>query len=103
MSTAPRPCTTPSSIRPGMLPCAGTVSKWPGEQHERALAALGDPGEDARVAGVADRDAGVTQHAEDVRGQGVLVARLGRDVDELERPDGEARGEVVGHGAHRYT
>ena len=29
MSAAPRPCTAPSSIRPGRLPCAGTVSKWP--------------------------------------------------------------------------
>src|SRR5215204_504851 len=29
MSLAPRPCTRPSAIRPGRLPCAGTVSRWP--------------------------------------------------------------------------
>ena len=29
MSAAPSPCTTPSSRRPGRLPWAGTVSRWP--------------------------------------------------------------------------
>ncbi len=29
MSAAPRPCTTPSSVRPGMFPWAGTVSRCP--------------------------------------------------------------------------
>src|SRR5436305_1838796 len=39
MSLAPRPCTAPSAIRPGRLPCAGTVSTWPA----RAIGAAASP------------------------------------------------------------
>ena len=58
----------------------------PGQQREGALAALGDAGQDERVARVAHRDAGVPQDGQDVGSQGCLPARLGGDVDELERP-----------------
>ena len=51
-----------------------------GEQHGRAAA-----GEQAGVAEV-----GRVQHGGDVRRQPRLVARLGGDVDQLERPGGQA-------------
>src|SRR3954467_9946208 len=97
MSLAPRPWTTPFSRRPGRLSCAGTVSRWPARRTSgrspRSVtparthvspAALRPPGEDARVARVARRDAARAQHLENVRREGVLLARLGGDVDELE-------------------
>jgi hypothetical protein len=71
-----------------------------GEQHERALAAGGDAGEDAGVARIADVHAAVAQHAEHVRSERRLVARLRRDVDELQRAGGEAVGE--GHDGAGY-
>ena len=40
MSLAPRPITRPSSIRPGMLSWAGTVSRWPASRTSGALRAL---------------------------------------------------------------
>ena len=70
------------------------------EEDERALAALRRAGQHAGVAGVARIDAAGTQDLEDVRGQRGLVARLRRDVDELERARGEAIGQ--GHAPARY-
>ena len=37
MSEAPRPCTRLSSIRPGRLSCAGTVSRWPASSTEGCI------------------------------------------------------------------
>ena len=61
-----------------------------GEQDRRVVAA----GQHARVAQVADRHAAALEHLRDVGGRARLVARLGRDVDQLERPRGEPLGEV---------
>ena len=69
------------------------------QEHERALAALGDARQDARVARVARLDTALAQDAQDVCGQRGLVARLRRDVDELERAGGEAVGQ--GHAPAR--
>ena len=91
--------------RVGVAP-AGTVAlrrdgvEVPGQEHERALAALRRAGQHAGVARVARVDAAAAQDAEHVRGQGGLVARLRRDVDELERAGGEAIGQ--GHAPAGY-
>ena len=61
-----------------------------GEQDRRVVAAR----EHARVAQVAHRHAAALEHPRDVRGGGRLVARLGGDVDQLERPRREPLGEV---------
>ena len=88
MSLAPSPCTRSPSIRPGRLSCAGTVSRWPAS----SSGAPASPGEHAGVAEVAHRYAAVAQHGCDVGGEPLLVARLRRDVDQLERPCGEPLG-----------
>jgi hypothetical protein len=87
-----------ASRRPGRLSCAGTVSKCPAS----TTRGRSGPGDHARVARVAHRHAAGLQDAEDVLGQPSLVARLRRDVDELERAGGEAVG-VGGHGAGGYA
>ena len=93
MSAAPSPWTASASRRPGRLPWAGTVSKWPARSTSGRSPRCVVPGEHAGVARVARVDAPRAQHAEHVGGQGRLVARLRRDVDELERAGGEAIGQ----------
>ena len=90
MSLAPSPCTRSPSIRPGRLSCAGHGVEVAGEQQRRVRRA----GEHAGVAEVAHRHAAVAQHAGDVRRGALLVARLRRDVDQLERPCGEPLPEI---------
>jgi hypothetical protein len=51
-------------------------------------------GEQARVAEVAEPDAGGAQQLGDVGGEAGFVARLRRDVDQLERPIGKPRSQV---------
>ena len=50
--------------------------------------------EHAGIAQIHDLRAAVAQHGRDVRGERRLRARLRRDVDQLERPRGEARSEL---------
>ena len=106
MSLAPRPCTRSPSRRPGRLPCAGTVSRCPasstgGRVPRRA-------GEHAGVAEVAHPTPPAAQDVRDAGRERRLVARLGGDVDELERPRGEALRQLAvvagrGHGPRPYN
>ena len=93
MSAAPSPWTASASRRPGRLSWAGTVSKWPARstsgRSPRAVAPASTQVSPASRASTPAR----AQHAEHVGGQRRLVARLGRDVDELERAGGEAIGQ----------
>jgi hypothetical protein len=66
----------------------------PGKEDKRAVASLRRAGEDAGVAGVADRHVPCPQHFEDVARQGGFVMGLGGHVDELEDPDGKALREL---------
>ena len=93
MSVAPRPCTRPPSRRPGRLPWAGTVSRWPASTTRRVVGA----GEHAACRRGRAPATPPAQHRGDVGGEPRLVARLRGDVDQLERARGEPLGEV-GHG-----
>ena len=91
--------------RVGIAPARAVALRGDGvevarQEDERALAALGDARQQARVARVARRGTALTQDAQDVCGQRRLVTRLRRDVDELERAGGEAVGQ--GHAPARY-
>ena len=89
MSLAPSPCTAPPSIRPGTLPCAGTVSRWP-------ASTTGAPSPvEEHLAVVVERRPG--HELPDERDELRLAAALGEHVDELERPGGEI-GEGHGRG-----
>ena len=73
-----------------------------GEQHGRARAR-----QHAGVAEVAHRSAAGAQHRHHVGGERALAARLRRDVDQLERPGGQALPELAvadrrGHGLPPY-
>ena len=92
MSRAPSPWTRFASIRPGMLSCAGTVSRCPASS-TRGRVSRGWASTQ-RVAQIHDLGAAVAQHGGDVRGQRGLRARLGRDVDQLQRPRREALGQL---------
>ena len=96
MSRAPRPCTRPPSIRPGRLSCAGHRVEVAGEQDRRVVAARRARRCRPGRAPARRRRASTSR---DVRGGARLVARLRRDVDQLERPRGEPLGEVR-HGPH---
>ena len=94
MSLAPSPCTRSSSRRPGAVALRGHRVEVAGEQHERPVAARGRAGEHAGVAGVARAPPARSTPA---RARPARPRRATpRDVDELERPRGEALGEVVG-------
>ena len=103
MSAAPRPWTTPSSTRPGMLSCAGTVSRCPASSTSGRSPRSVTPASTQVSPASRTRHPGVAQDREDVRGERRLAAGLRRDVDQLERPGGEARGEVGGHGGRIGT
>ena len=95
MSLAPRPTIASSSTRAGRFPCAGTVSVWPASRTSGLPVAL-------RVEQrLAVREDQLERHRLlDVGGDGGLVPRLGRDVDQLERALGE-QGIGVGTGHNR--
>ena len=77
MSLAPRPCTAPSAIRPGMFPCAGIVSRWPARSDRPAIAV------EQHLAVVVERRPG--HELADEGDEPGLGAALGGHVDELER------------------
>ena len=89
MSRAPSPATQPSSRRPGRLPCAGTVSRWP------ARSTRGRPVRVAytRVSPFANT-CSQRHGAGDIFVQRRLGARLRRDVHERQRGLGELGGRV---------
>ena len=90
-------------MHPAVLAGAGAVVlggdgvEVAGEEEPRG-ALRGRAGDDAAVARVARRHAPGAQHVRDVLRERRLVVGLRRDVDELERPGGEALCEVGGHG-----
>ncbi len=96
MSLAPSPCTSPFAIRPGRLPCAGhgVVVRHQDDQRE-AL----PPGreEHERLVSRVLCDPFRRNETEHVLPNRRLVAALGGNVHELERP----RGEAVGERGHR--
>ena len=80
---------------PGRLSCAGTVSRWPGEQDRRVVGPASTHVSPRSRTGTPP----ARSTAGDVGGEAGLVARLRRDVDELQRPGREALTEGC-HGPH---
>ena len=95
----PEPMDAAVADPPGPVVLRRDGVEVPGQQQRR----LGRAGEQAGVAEVAHRHARLSQHGGDMRGEPLLVARLRRDVDELERPRGQPLAElrVTDHAAPR--
>ena len=101
MSTAPEPVDDAVLDPPGDVALGRDRVEVAREQHERAVAAPCRAGEHARVAAVAHRNAGRGEQLQDVRGERRLAPRLGRHVDQLERPRGEPGCKGIGHARGR--
>ena len=92
MSLAPSPCTRRRRRAAGAVALRRDGVEVAGEQDERPVAALGAPA--STHVSPASRGAGAQQRRATCAASARLVARLRRDVDELERPRGEALAEV---------